>query len=192
MRVALIGSVATACGSGDSDSRRQNLLTPGDVPAGDTPSGEAGAAGAAGENPPEPTGEARWVGTWSTGPQLTEPGNLPPAPGLSGNTLRQNVLPTLDGVRARLLLSNEWGDAPVTFESVRLASSVGASAIDPSTDRQLLFGGSGSVTIPAGQTQVSDPIDFRVTALSPLSVSIHFGAVPRRTCRPVTPPRSRA
>jgi hypothetical protein len=32
-----------------------------------------------------------WVGTWSTAPQLVEPGNMPPAPGLSNNTLRQVV-----------------------------------------------------------------------------------------------------
>jgi lysophospholipase L1-like esterase len=124
------------------------------------------------------SGEVRWVGTWSTGPQLTEPGNLPPPPGLAGNTLRQNVLPTLDGARVRVLFSNEWGEAPVTFTSVRLASATGASAIDPGTDRELLFGGGASVTIPAGQAQVSDPLDFGVVALSSIAISIHFGAVP--------------
>jgi hypothetical protein len=30
-------------------------------------------------------------GTWGTAPQLTEPGNMPPNPGLSYNTLRQVV-----------------------------------------------------------------------------------------------------
>jgi lysophospholipase L1-like esterase len=119
-----------------------------------------------------------WVGTWASGPQLTEPGNLPPAPGLSGNTLRQNVFATLDGNRLRTLFSNEWGEAPVTFRSVRFASSLGESAVDPSTDRALLFGGSESVTIPAGETQLSDPLDFPVTALSSLTVSIYFGAAP--------------
>ncbi|HWA74075.1 MAG TPA: SGNH/GDSL hydrolase family protein [Polyangiaceae bacterium] len=120
----------------------------------------------------------RWVGSWACGPQLTEPGNLPPAPGLSGNTLRQSIFPTLAGKRARLHLSNEAGESPVTFEGVRLASSAGGSAIEAGTDRPVRFGGSASLTIPAGEARVSDPLDFEVAALSPLVVSIQFGAAP--------------
>jgi lysophospholipase L1-like esterase len=122
---------------------------------------------------------ARWVGSWACAPQLVEPGNLPPAPGLAGNTLRQTLLATLAGSRARLLFSNEWGEAPVTFETVRLANAKGASSIEPSTDRELSFGGNPSVTIPAGQTRASDPLDFSVAVLGSLALSIHFGAVPR-------------
>jgi lysophospholipase L1-like esterase len=120
----------------------------------------------------------RWVGTWATGPQLTEPGNLPPPPGLAGSTLRQSVFVTLDGRRVRVLFSNEWGEAPVSFESVRLATSLGASAIDPSSDRALLFDGMQSVAIPAGQTRLSDPLDFPVSALSSVAVSIYLSAAP--------------
>lgn len=120
----------------------------------------------------------RWIGTWASGPQLTEPGNMPPAPGLAGNTLRQNVFATLDGRRARVLFTNEWGEAPVTFRSVRLARSLGGSSVDPGTDRAVLFGGSESVTIQPGQTQLSDPLGFAVSALGSIAVSIHFGAVP--------------
>ncbi|HEY4158170.1 MAG TPA: SGNH/GDSL hydrolase family protein, partial [Polyangiaceae bacterium] len=122
---------------------------------------------------------ARWVGSWACAPQLVEPGNLPPAPGLAGNTLRQTLLTTLAGRRVRLLFSNEWGDAPVTFQSVRLAHAKGASAIEPSTDRQLSFAGKAAVTIPPGQTLVSDPLDFPSAALGSLALSIYFGAVPR-------------
>src|SRR5262245_13963171 len=57
----------------------------GDVPLDPNPGGDDG-------TPPDaPTGEQHWVGAWATGPQLTEPANLPPAPGLTGNSLRQNV-----------------------------------------------------------------------------------------------------
>ena len=38
-----------------------------------------------------------WVGTWSTAPQLVAPGNMPPNPGLSNNTLRQIVCVSLGG-----------------------------------------------------------------------------------------------
>src|SRR4051812_30925057 len=63
----------------------------------------AGGASAAG-------GAGAWVGTWATGPQLTEPGNVPPAPGLTNNTLRQVVFTSIGGQQLRLRLSNEFGD----------------------------------------------------------------------------------
>lgn len=131
-----------------------------------------------GEMPTPPSAEPQWVGAWATGPQLTEPNNLPPAPGLAGNTLRQFVFPTLAGERVRLLFSNEWGEAPVTFNTVHVAASAGPGAIDVSTDRELLFGGSPSVTIPAGGTQFSDPLEFALPALSSVAITIEFGAAP--------------
>jgi hypothetical protein len=41
-------------------------------------------------------GDGHWVTTWGCGPQLTEPGNLPPAP-LANSTLRQFVHVTTGG-----------------------------------------------------------------------------------------------
>lgn len=42
----------------------------------------------------------RWLTTWATAPQLVEPKNLPPEPGLSGNTLRQIVRVSVGGKTA--------------------------------------------------------------------------------------------
>ena len=69
----------------------------------------------------------KWVGTWACGPQLTETANLPPAPGLSGNTLRQIVYVSIPGTRLRVQLSNAFGDGPVTMNAVHLAVSTGAA-----------------------------------------------------------------
>jgi lysophospholipase L1-like esterase len=122
--------------------------------------------------------ELAWIGTWSTGPQLTEQANLPPAPGLANNTLRQKVFPTLSGSRVRVLFSNEFGNGPVTFNAAHIASAGNAGAIDVNTDRALAFNGMPSATIPAGGTQYSDPIDFPVTALSSVAITLQFGAAP--------------
>ena len=54
-----------------------------------------------------------WIGAWEAAPQLTEPANMPPAPGLSGNTLRQRIHPSLGGTQWRFRLSNEFGDGTV-------------------------------------------------------------------------------
>jgi lysophospholipase L1-like esterase len=121
-------------------------------------------------------GAEEWVGTWATAPQLVEPANLPPDPGLAGNTLRQVVRVSLGGSRVRLRVSNAFGTAPVTMDAVHLASSAGASAIDPATDRRLTFGGRPSVTIPPGEAAMSDPLEFPLRPLSDVAITIRFGA----------------
>jgi hypothetical protein len=62
-----------------------------------------------------------WIGAWEAAPQLTEPGNMPPAPGLSGNTLRQRIHPSLGGTQWRFRLSNEFGDGPLEIQSAHVA-----------------------------------------------------------------------
>jgi lysophospholipase L1-like esterase len=66
----------------------------------------------------------------------------------------------------------------VRFESVRLAHSAGGVAIDVASDRSVLFGGAEGVTIPAGQASFSDPLDFEITALESVAVSLRFGDAP--------------
>jgi lysophospholipase L1-like esterase len=116
-----------------------------------------------------------WIGTWVSGQQLTEPRNLPPAPGLSNNTLRQVVHVTLGGSKLRVQFSNTYGSSPVTIKAAHLAVSKGGSAIDTATDRALTFKGASSITIPAKEAVYSDTIDFNVAPLSNLAVSIYFG-----------------
>jgi hypothetical protein len=88
-----------------------------------------------------PAAAPRWVGTWMAAPQLTEPRNLPPEPGLRGSTLRQVVRVSLGGSRIRVRFSNAFGSAPVTIAAARIAHSAGASAIRADSDRPLTFSG---------------------------------------------------
>jgi hypothetical protein len=118
-----------------------------------------------------------WVGTWSTSQQLTEPHNLPPDPGLAGNTLRQIVRVSRGGERIRVRFSNAFGDEPMTIGAVHLARSLGDGAIEPQTDHPLTFGGRPGVTIPAGGDVVSDPLPFTLDPLTDVALTIHFGAV---------------
>jgi len=119
--------------------------------------------------------KAEWVGTWGTAVQLTEPHNLPPDPGLAGNTLRQIVRVSLGGERIRLRFSNAFGKSPVVLRSARVAESRGGGAIDAATDHPLLFDGRSGVTIDPGQSAASDPTDFALEPLSDVAITIHFG-----------------
>jgi lysophospholipase L1-like esterase len=115
-----------------------------------------------------------WVGTWMAAPQLTEPGNLPPAPGFIDSTLRQVIRLTLGGKRLRVRFSNEFGTAPITLTSVHIARPGGAGGtIRPETDRALTFQGNRSVTIPVGAAAVSDALAFDLSPLSDLVVTLH-------------------
>src|SRR5687768_1929810 len=63
-----------------------------------------------------PVKSKKWVGTWATAPQLVEPNNMPPAPGLTNNTLRQVVAVSIGGKKLQLKFSNKYGKDPVTMK----------------------------------------------------------------------------
>jgi len=119
-----------------------------------------------------------WVGTWATSPQLTEPSDHPPPPGLTDSTLRQVVRTSIGGNCLRLRLSNEFSRGPVTMNAVRVARAEGESRIAASCDTELTFSGSPSVTIPPGIAVWSDAFDLALGPLSRVAVTIAFGATP--------------
>jgi lysophospholipase L1-like esterase len=119
-----------------------------------------------------------WLGTWEAAPQLVEPRNLPPPPGLVGRTLRQLIHVSIGGSRWRVRLSNEFGDGPLTIGSTHIARSTGRDAIDPASDATLTFGGSEAIVIAAGTAVVSDPVDIAAGSLSDLTISLYIDAAP--------------
>ena len=118
----------------------------------------------------------KWVGTWSTAPQLVETNNNPPSPGLSNNTIRQIVHVSIGGNTLRMRFTNEFSSSPVTMNSVHIAVSVGSDTIDPATDKSLLFSGDTSVTIQPGSAVTSDPFQFELEPLDNVAVTIYFGS----------------
>jgi lysophospholipase L1-like esterase len=117
----------------------------------------------------------KWVGTWSTAPQLVEPGNNPPSPGLSNNTLRQLVHVSLGGDSLQMRFSNEFSTSPVTMNSVHIAVSAGSGTIDTTTDREIFFNGNPDVTMYPGAAVISDPFQFDLQPLSDIVITIYFG-----------------
>jgi lysophospholipase L1-like esterase len=118
----------------------------------------------------------KWVGTWSTAPQLVEPGNNPPAPGLSNNTLRQIVRVSIGGDSLRIRFSNEFSTSAVTFHAVHIALSKGGGAIDSTTDKVLYFGGNTECTIGPGSVLTSDPFRFVVQPRMDVAITTYFGS----------------
>src|SRR6266567_6591116 len=119
---------------------------------------------------PAPAPGPHWLGTWAASPQLTEPRNMPPPPGLAGSTLRQVIHISVGGPTVRVLFSNTFGTSPLAITSAHIARSRGRSAIDVTSDRPLTFAGADSVRIAPGAMATSDPLPYDVPALSDLAV----------------------
>jgi lysophospholipase L1-like esterase len=129
--------------------------------------------------------DGHWVTTWGCGPQLTEPGNLPPAT-LANSTLRQFVHVTIGGSHLRVRLSNAYGTDPVVLNSVHIALAAGAGSagngdINTATDKALTFHGAPVVVIPPGEVVLSDPFDYNLPTLTNLAISIYFGNISATT-----------
>jgi lysophospholipase L1-like esterase len=129
--------------------------------------------------------DGHWVTTWGCAPQLTEPGNLPPAP-LANSTLRQFVRTSVGGNQIRVRFSNAYGTDSVNINAARVAlssstASAGNGDIYPATDKALTFRGAPAVVIPRGEAVFSDPIEFNLPAVTNVAVSIYFGNISATT-----------
>ncbi|MFE4590255.1 SGNH/GDSL hydrolase family protein [Streptomyces laurentii] len=153
-------------------------------PAADGERGATNAAPAAAERSAAAPAAGRWVNTWTSMPQLTEPGNMPPAPFtqpgkvLADSTLRQTVHVSTGGSRLRLRFSNAFGgaDLPLTAVSVALPAGgrAGTGAVQPGTTRKVTFGGRASTVVPVGAQAVSDPLDLGLGPGSNLTVTLYL------------------
>ncbi|MFC9927495.1 SGNH/GDSL hydrolase family protein [Streptomyces sp. NPDC127190] len=133
--------------------------------------------------PGAPEAGRHWVNTWTAMPQLTEPGNLPPAPFtgeksvLVDTTLRETVRVTTGGPRIRLRFSNAYGDTPLPLTAVTVAlpqgGKAGSSAVEPGSVRAVTFAGRAATTVPVGAQVVSDDLDFALRPGSELTVTAY-------------------
>ncbi|HTV50076.1 MAG TPA: SGNH/GDSL hydrolase family protein [Steroidobacteraceae bacterium] len=116
---------------------------------------------------------AAWLGTWGAAPQ--PPGGFgPPTASFSNQTIRQIVRLSAGGDRVRIRFTNEYGTKPLLIGAASVARVTASGAVEPGSERRILFGGKPSVIIPAGAPWVSDSVDLPVSALSSLSISIYL------------------
>jgi lysophospholipase L1-like esterase len=131
-------------------------------------------------------GRPRWIHSWTAMPQLTEPGNMPPAPFtgagvvFADTTLRQTVHLTAGGPQLRVRFSNAFGGAPLPITAAAVAGPAdgraGVATTVPGSARPLTFGGHPGTVVPPGALVVSDPVAFPVAPGTNLSVSIYSAA----------------
>ncbi len=118
------------------------------------------------------TAFTRWIATATTPFEGPLPSDAAP-PAFANQTIRQVMHISAGGDLVRVRLSNQFGTEPLVIGEAHVALHASGAAIVSGTDRKLTFSGRRSVTIPAGRTVASDPLPFRVAALSDLAVSIY-------------------
>jgi lysophospholipase L1-like esterase len=130
----------------------------------------------------KPPATVNRLGSWASSQQIPEPSNALPEETLRDATLRQIVHLTVGGKELRVRLSNAFGTAPLTILAAHIArpQSRETGGIDAATDTALTFGGSPSVTIPAGADYYCDPVHFDAPAFSDLAISLYLAVPPQR------------
>ncbi|WP_244317567.1 LamG-like jellyroll fold domain-containing protein [Streptomyces bauhiniae] len=124
------------------------------------------------------TSAQHWVGTWSSvqdTAKIQQSGGT--AATVNGQTLRIPAhvsLGTDSGNGVRVHLSNAMGTAPVTFDaaSVAVQDTTTGGATAAAAPTALTFGGTTSVTVPAGGDVTSSPVTLAVTQQATVLVSL--------------------
>ncbi|MFC3571999.1 SGNH/GDSL hydrolase family protein [Streptomyces yaanensis] len=111
-------------------------------------------------------GKVTRVSAWS--PSMTTGG-----PSFSNQTIRMVVHSSVAGSGARITLSNRYSTTPLDVSAVDVAVQAKGGEATRGTTRNITFGTSRHITIPAGEEAVSDVVPISVSAGENLLVSLY-------------------
>lgn len=124
---------------------------------------------------------ARWIGAWATGPvslpvpdEAAADSPLGTVPRVAGQTLRQVVRTSIGGEALRVLLSNQYGTAPLDIGAAHVALRAEGPAIDAASGHSLTFGGAPAATIQPGSLLLSDPVPLALPPLAELAIDLYL------------------
>jgi lysophospholipase L1-like esterase len=110
----------------------------------------------------------KWITAWGTsqnGLGMTAVTNA---------TVRMLARVTISGVAVRIRLDNTFGMTPVAVANAYIGQRNQGPGLVAGSNRQIFFGKSASVTIPAGDTVESDTVPITVLAQQDLAVSLYI------------------
>jgi lysophospholipase L1-like esterase len=114
-----------------------------------------------------------WFAAWA-GPAQDTSTSATPRVFDPETTIREPVWVTLGGSYVRVKFSNAMGVAPLSIGAASVAIRSVDASVDPTTVRQLTFGGKPSVDVPPQGLVLSDPVLLDVPALTDVAVSIYL------------------
>jgi lysophospholipase L1-like esterase len=98
----------------------------------------------------------------------------PPVTEFKDTTMRASATVSVGADRHRVKFSNAYGTSDLKIEKIVLARGSDATTADPTTNVQVTFSGSASVTIPKGGEALSDPVAITAAAGDRIMVSWFF------------------
>jgi len=113
----------------------------------------------------------------ATPPVAPPPGQTfapPPYIHFTNQTLRQIVHASIGGSKARVVLSNAYGTAPLTIGAAYIALRDKQAAIETASGRPLTFSGKPTITIPANAVMYSDPVNLAVPPMADLAIDLYL------------------
>lgn len=143
--------------------------------------GESNVTGTAASTPVT-TPLSQWVVAWGVSPQNALPTTV--NPGGNEQSFRFLVLPSVGATEERVHFSNYFGTTPITIGAARLAVALSGtgSAVDPTHDAALTFGGAPTVTLQPHAEIDSDPVNITYTFGQWMAVSMYVqGTFPALT-----------
>lgn len=121
------------------------------------------------------TTSTKWVTAWSTSQQ-----NLGMTT-VSNATVRMIARVTASGQALRIRLDNTFGTTPLSIGKIHVGPRIQGATVAMGSNKQVFFGGSATVTIPAGGSTTSDTVEMSVLAQQDVAVSLY---VPDSGVRP--------
>ena len=112
----------------------------------------------------------QWVAAWASSMQSASSGNWT----VTNASVRLLARSTISGEQVRVRLENTFGDDPLTIGAASIAFQSNGPALVVGSSRPLRFDGADTVTIPAGESVVSDAVSLAVQTEQRLAVSLHL------------------
>lgn len=122
-----------------------------------------------------------WVASWQASPQpvwktdFLFPSNVPAE--LHDQTVRQVARISLGGTHLRIVLSNAYGQQPITVGRATVArpdQNQQDGTVDGGSLRAVTFSGRDAATLLPGASLISDPVALPVSALGRVMVSLYL------------------
>ncbi|MCD7784349.1 MAG: GDSL-type esterase/lipase family protein [Oscillospiraceae bacterium] len=123
-----------------------------------------------------------WLAAWGTSMQTVWSSDTIPSEATSGKTvtIRQQIRPSVSGNELRFTLSNQCGSTDLVIDSMEIAMLLAPTSYEIDTDSSVTvtYEGSTTITVPAGETIVTDAVEFPYSALDDIAVSMEISSMP--------------
>jgi lysophospholipase L1-like esterase len=116
----------------------------------------------------QPSATPRWITAWSTSQQGLG------ASGVTNTTIRMIARVTISGDAMRIRLDNTFGAAPLVVGKAYVGQRIQGAALAAGSNRQVFFAAAPHVTVPAGGTVTSDPVQTTVLAQQDIAVTLYI------------------